>query len=181
MKFMKRAQIYKGRNVTFNPQTKRAYSYNWWRFVDLINGKLVFNRFYYSPTTSKHQSKLRGLLHDLNIAIDLEVWCGGGLQSDFAGLSSLRDAYEKQDFKRAKLIEKTFKVSFTNKELAKIYQDLEESLCDAFLSRSVKRQEKQDREFEKAAKWIADHAQENGLAIHDQDAGVVIQFNRKAE
>jgi hypothetical protein len=74
--------MYKASNVTFNPETLQAYSYDWWRFVDCINGKIVFNDYYYSSTTGKHQSKVRSLLQDLGIKIDLYVECPRGFQND---------------------------------------------------------------------------------------------------
>lgn len=73
MKYMKRSQIYQASNVTFNPQTKRAYSYSWWRFVDVIEGKTVFNNHGYSNSTRKHQNKVMCLMRDLGIKIDLLI------------------------------------------------------------------------------------------------------------
>lgn len=89
MKYMKRAEIYKASNVTFNPQSKRAYSYSWWRFVDVINGSVVFNSYRYSPSTGKHQSKVRSLMAQLNIEIDHFVECPKGLQNCYWAESSL--------------------------------------------------------------------------------------------
>ncbi len=80
MKHFKRANIYKAANVSYNPTTKEAYSYSWWAFVKLIKGKIVFNQYTYSNSTSKHQSKVRSLLRDLNIKIDREVQVKDGLQ-----------------------------------------------------------------------------------------------------
>ena len=82
MKFMKRANIYKASNVTFNPETCGAVSYDWWTFTKMINGKLVFNKHAYSNTTRKHQSKVRSLLRELGLEIDLTVDAPGGLQRD---------------------------------------------------------------------------------------------------
>lgn len=73
MKFMKRTKIYKASNVTFNPETIQAFSYNWWCFVREIQGKIVFNNYSYSPSTTRHQYKVCQLLRELNIHIDLEV------------------------------------------------------------------------------------------------------------
>lgn len=75
LKFMKRAGIYQGSNynVTFDPKTKHAISYKWWTFVAMIEGKLVFNNYRYSVSTSKHQNKIRSLLQELGIKIDLEM------------------------------------------------------------------------------------------------------------
>lgn len=73
MKFMKKAQTWKASSVEFNPSSFEGTSYNWWHFVRLINGKVVFNDYNYSPTTCKHQQKMRKLLDNLNIKIDLYV------------------------------------------------------------------------------------------------------------
>ena len=81
MKHMKRANIYKASNVEFNPETIQATSYSWWRFVDVVNGLVVFNNYNYSNSTCKHQSKVRFLLSDLGIKIDYEIACPAGLQS----------------------------------------------------------------------------------------------------
>jgi hypothetical protein len=82
MKYFTRAGIYKANgNVTFNPTTCEAYSYNWWAFVKKIKGKVIFNAYRYSVTTSKHQSRVRSLMSDLGIKIDRVVQVAGGLQS----------------------------------------------------------------------------------------------------
>ena len=73
MKLMKRTQIYKSTNVTFDPAKCEAFSYRWWKFVARIDGVVFFNNHYYSPTTAKHQSKVRQLLRELSINIDIEA------------------------------------------------------------------------------------------------------------
>jgi hypothetical protein len=82
LKFMKRSQIYQGSNynVTFDPKTKKATSYNWWVFVAEIEGKIIFNNYRYSVTTSKHQQKVKDLLHELGIKIDIEMPLSRGIQ-----------------------------------------------------------------------------------------------------
>lgn len=92
MKYMKRDKVYKAANVTFNPKTKEAYSYDWWRFVQPYKGGVIFNSYGYSPTTIKHQYKLRRLLQQLDIPIVLDVKAPGGLQD----LGSAIDLYESQ-------------------------------------------------------------------------------------
>ena len=81
MKYMQRANIYQcsNYNCTFNPKTLDAFSYKWWRFVAKVDGKLVFNNYYYSPTTAKHQSKVRGLLSSLGIKIAVSLPIRKGL------------------------------------------------------------------------------------------------------
>jgi hypothetical protein len=79
MRWYPRLGIFKASNVTFNPDTCEAYSYEWWRFVERIDGKVVFNSYRYSSMTSKHQWKVRKLLAHLGIAIDLEIEAPRGL------------------------------------------------------------------------------------------------------
>jgi hypothetical protein len=63
-----RLKIYKNStgNVTFDPKTMEAYSYNW-IFVKKIKGKVVFNDYNYSPTTSGHQIAVKAVLRELKI------------------------------------------------------------------------------------------------------------------
>jgi hypothetical protein len=82
MKLNKRANIYKASNVSFNPETCEARSYEWWAFTKMVNGKLIFNNTSYSQSTCKHQSKVRALLRDLGLKIDLVVDARCGLQND---------------------------------------------------------------------------------------------------
>lgn len=82
MKQLKRSGIYKAANVTFNPETKDAYSYSWWRFVAIVEGKLIFNNFRYSNTTAKHQHKVRSLLNALGIKVDIEMPLPRGIRFD---------------------------------------------------------------------------------------------------
>lgn len=81
MKYFKRAQIYKANNVTFNPQTKEAYSYAWWKFVAVVDGKVVFNNYSYSPSTQRHQRNVSELINSLNIKVDYSVPVPQGLQT----------------------------------------------------------------------------------------------------
>jgi len=80
MKYFKRLETYKASNVTYDPKTEIANSYNWWQFVKRIEGKLVFNNYNYSISTCKHQSKVRSLLNDLGIKIDVILAAPKGLQ-----------------------------------------------------------------------------------------------------
>lgn len=93
MKYMKRANIYKASNVTFSPETMRAYSYDWWLFTDVIGGKLVFNWYTYSNTTAKHQRKVYALLRDeLGREPDVGIEAPQGLQN----LQSAIDLYNER-------------------------------------------------------------------------------------
>lgn len=71
--FRPRLGIYKATNNSFNPNTGEAFSYNWWRYVILINGRYVFNTHKYSVTTGGHQSAMRSLMNQLGLPIYLEV------------------------------------------------------------------------------------------------------------
>jgi hypothetical protein len=82
MKYFKRANLYKASNVSFSPETCEARSYDWWVFTKMINGKLVFNNHSYSSSTIKHLYKVRSLLSDLGLKIDLVVNARCGLQND---------------------------------------------------------------------------------------------------
>lgn len=73
MKYFKRLKIYKANNVTFNPETLEAYSYRWWKFVALVDDKVIFNDYRYSNMTTKHQWKVRGILNELRIKIDISA------------------------------------------------------------------------------------------------------------
>ncbi len=55
--------VYKASNVTFDPNAMTATSYDWWRFVQKVDDKIIFNDYRYSNTTSKHQHKVLRLLH----------------------------------------------------------------------------------------------------------------------
>ena len=80
MKYYSRLKLYKASNVTFDPIQCRVYSYDWWRFVDRIRGKVIFNSYTYSNSTVKHQFKLRRLLESLNINVDIMLKAPRGLQ-----------------------------------------------------------------------------------------------------
>ncbi len=88
----KKLQVYKASNVEFSLMNTTAYSYGWWRFLERINGKLVFNSYSYSNSTSKHQSKVLNLLEHLGLNIDLYIEAPDGLQS----LSSAIEHYNHQ-------------------------------------------------------------------------------------
>lgn len=81
MKYMKRKQVYQASNVTFNPKNTSAWSYGWWQFVKVIEGKVIFNDYFYSQSTNGHQSKVQRLLQTLNIKIDYIVEVHLGLQN----------------------------------------------------------------------------------------------------
>jgi hypothetical protein len=84
MKHYIKSNMYKAANVSFNPESIAAFSYNWWQFVKVIDGLVVFNTFAYSVTTRKHQSKVRTLMGTLGITIDVEIEAPEGLQRDWS-------------------------------------------------------------------------------------------------
>jgi hypothetical protein len=128
MKYKKRKNIYEASNVTFNRENCAAFSYQWWKFVGIVEGKVVFNNFYYSPTTRQHQYKVRKLLNELNIKIDLELPIPRGLPG------SWRKSYAMGT-----------QVTESNAILADLYLIAEEYLCDKFLTEEIKREEKNER------------------------------------
>jgi len=73
--FRPRLKVFKGCSgkVTFNPLTGDAYSFGWWRFVKVIDGRVVFNNYDYSVTTRGHQWRIRDLLNELGIEIDFVI------------------------------------------------------------------------------------------------------------
>ena len=93
MKFFKRSNCYKASNVKFIVDENSAYSYDWWCFFRTINGVNVFNNYSYSNTTNKHQSKVRALLRELNINIDLVIETPKSL-NDSSALDKSIELYE---------------------------------------------------------------------------------------
>lgn len=73
MPFQSRNQVFKTAKNSFDPLEFQAHSYGHWCYVKKIKGKVVFNAYRYSVTTSGHQSEMRALLRELGIKIDLEV------------------------------------------------------------------------------------------------------------
>lgn len=79
MKFSKKRNQYEASNVTLDLEKMEAFSYSWWQFLKIINGKVVFNNYSYSSSTCKHQSKVRRMLDEHGIKIDLIVNTSMGL------------------------------------------------------------------------------------------------------
>lgn len=127
MKHFKRENIYKASNVKFNCETQEAYSYDWWCFFKIINGKKVFNRYNYSPSTIKHQYKVRRLLEELGIKIDLEIECPKGLQSDLM-MQSVVGHYNDEIKKLENEIAKPRSQAKKNEERKKQIESLKEKV-----------------------------------------------------
>lgn len=83
MKYLKRMDIYKGSNVTFDLNLMEARSYDHWVFVAKIDEKIIFNNYAYSSTTQRHQSKVRSLLDNLGIQVDICVETSKSLNEDW--------------------------------------------------------------------------------------------------
>lgn len=90
MRYLKTLNIYKASNVEYDCNTGIALSYGWWQFVKIINGKIIFNTYAYSNTTIKHQYKIRALLKELGLSIDLELPVPDGLQNLESGITYLK-------------------------------------------------------------------------------------------
>lgn len=125
---MKRAQVYKGNNVIFYPETLEAFSYGWWKFVGTVEGKVIFNNYRYSMSTSRHQSKVRALLKELNIKIDIEMPLPEGLPGTHR--QSLMGDIE---------------ITASNNTLADLIVASEEHLCNKFLNDQLRKQNQYQR------------------------------------
>lgn len=135
MKLMKRTNTYKANNVSFNPETISAYSYGWWKFVGVVEGVVIFNNHRYSTTTSGHQAKVRRLMNELGIKIDVELPLMEGLPGTYKRYGQEQNAVT----------------------LEQIYLAAEEELCRDFLKQEEKKiiraekakekREKRDAEF----------------------------------
>ena len=55
------------RKLEFYPKTIEAYSYGYWKFCMIYNGRIILNMYNYSPTTSKHQCQIYWMLKDLDL------------------------------------------------------------------------------------------------------------------
>jgi len=95
MKFSKKRNQYEASNVTFSQANCEAYSYNWWKFVTVIDGLVIFNNYNYSPSTNKHQAKVRRLMSELGIKIDLVVSTRESLDYSDKALESAIEGLKK--------------------------------------------------------------------------------------
>ena len=90
MKYFPRLNLYKAANVTFDPSTVVATSYDWWCFVTVIRGRVVFNEYPYSATTRKHQAKVKALMAELGITPDIVV----STRLSLGNVNALEDAMQ---------------------------------------------------------------------------------------
>lgn len=148
MYYSKKRSRYEISNCHFDPISLRAVSYNWWLFVAKIGGKLVFNSFTYSNTTTKHQSKVKSLLRQLGIAIDTHIEAPQGLNN----LDSSIKYYENQiqllelqiakpRSQQAKNLERQNQIEFYESKIKEV-QELVRADAKLILKQSTKTQTK---------------------------------------
>lgn len=94
MKYIKTRARWEASNVSFDPETCRAYSYGHWLFADKVNGKVIFNSYSYSVTTNRHQSKIRNLMGKLGIDIDIFLEAPRGLHQWHNAIGHYSDKIE---------------------------------------------------------------------------------------
>jgi len=59
------------KNCTYYVDSKKAYSYNWWLFCTERKGKIIFNDYNYSNTTTNHQWSVKNVLTTLGLKSDI--------------------------------------------------------------------------------------------------------------
>lgn len=122
MKFIKTKNTYKASNVELDLNTMTAVSYNWWTFLKVIDGQLVFNSYAYSPSTQRQQSKVLKVLAEKGIKIDFVIESKKSLtdsslfndakeliQND---IDDLNDAINKKGSQKAKNEERAKRIEF---------------------------------------------------------------------
>lgn len=157
MRFYKTQNKYKASNVSFNPTTKQAYSYGWWKFVDVVEGKVIFNNYRFSNSTSKHQYKVARLMDQLGIKIDITMPLPNGILK--TGESSYRSGYEAKGL-----------------SLSEMIVEAEETLCDQFLRDIVKKQERYERAKLKKFRAKIESKLENDFHFRDYEIRDAKQF-----
>jgi len=161
---MKRKQIYQASNynVTFDPKTTSAFSYHWWKFVGIVEGKVIFNNYRYSNSTSKHQSKVRTLLNELNIKIDIEMPLPAGLPGSYRRGLGMNYA----------------PVTPENATLAGLIQASEEYLCDQIGNEVIKQQKRNERAKQRRFEKKLEHYLENVVHFRDYEIKPKSQFGK---
>lgn len=73
MKYYPRLKVWKASNLMFREGSNlAAYSYEHWRFLSVTAlGRVVFNQYKYSQTTSRHQKRVLAKLAQLGIKVDI--------------------------------------------------------------------------------------------------------------
>ncbi len=93
-----RLDRWKASNVSLDPTMMKAWSYDWWVMLDMIDDQLIFNEYRYSNSTSKHQSKVRSWLRTKDFDY-VEISSPRGLQDLESSVAYYQDeinALEKQ-------------------------------------------------------------------------------------
>lgn len=85
-RYLKTKNIYRRSNNEFYADDCQAYSCGWYRYIDRIDGYVIFNAYRYSTSTDKHLLHGWDLLEELGIDIAETVYCPGGLQDLESGI-----------------------------------------------------------------------------------------------
>lgn len=181
MKWYPRLKVYKASNVTFDPTTKCSFSYDWWMFTDVVNGKLVFNNYYYSSTTRKHQHNVKLHLASRGIKVDLFV----NTRLSLSSIDSGRDALDTQMHDLVSLMVKQLRgrkdyaaeIKIARENLSLISQvfkvKIDESLFDARLHLAVENEEERI-----CALWLERQLRKEEKALRAASACPVINMVR---
>jgi hypothetical protein len=163
MKLMKRSNIYQASNynVTFDHTKIEAFSYRWWKFVGVVEGKVIFNNFRYSNSTSKHQSKVRSLLKELNIKIDIEMPIPRGLPG------SWRKSYSMGDT-----------VTDSDSTLSDLILIAEEHLCEQIGLNIIKQQERSEKAKQRRLERKLEDYLENEVHFRDYEIKPKSEFGK---
>jgi len=128
MKYYTRLNRYKASNVEFDCNSLTAWSYGWWNFFRNINGLNVFNNYFYSVSTRGHQAKIRRLLHELNIPIDVEINTVKSLTVSDACLDAFNSLLVKQNQIKARYDQLKNKTGIRGFQLSNQYVKLGERI-----------------------------------------------------
>lgn len=163
--FRPRLKVFKGCSgkVTFNPLTGDAYSFGWWRFVKVIDGRVVFNNYDYSVTTRGHQWQIQDLLGELGIEIDFTVNMSYSLTDELFYSTALEYFYEEiykaqNKLTRAnshkgyyvKVIEKCKSDIKRLRQVGCTYSKAQQKQLKSLVERNIEDQLKRNRERRKA-------------------------------
>lgn len=124
LKYYKRLKIYKNstNTVSFNPETLEGRSYRW-TFCSKIFGKVVFNEYRWSPTTSGHQSAVHGALRESNI--DYITVDAGRTEPRYINLDTMRRLYRD-------IVDLEFELEISKRKDTRVYSwkkyDLEDKI-----------------------------------------------------
>lgn len=72
MKYFKTIDCWKNSTGTckYFQKNHESFSYGWWLMSCVIKGKIFFNNYHYSNSTSKHQAAVRALLPRIDYYIE---------------------------------------------------------------------------------------------------------------